>query len=178
MKSYKSILLIITISLIPLLLTATIPWGINTRLELDETEFGDTIGYFPICYYVISLEQGSYYTIRLIDSDEYDYVIRIGDTPYMIPGKRIDTNGNGSTCEITFFQASRTGDHYIQVINKYRAFGSFELRIESGITGTPIGQLEDFISIPYLLVLLLPSSILFLIGLCIFLVKRKSKNNE
>jgi len=175
MKTYKSILIIITISLVPLLFTATIPWGINNRLEIDELEYGSTNSYNSISRYIVYLEQGSYYTLSVTDFWD-DFVIRISDTPYMISGKKVDGNGyDYGGDEIMVFQASRTGDHYIQVINKDRFWDSFNIIIERGVTAAPTGVLEDFFNVNYLLVLILPSSILFLIGLCIFLVKRSRK---
>ncbi len=179
MKTYKSILLIIIISLIPFLLTGLFPLTIYNQMKVDETSYGTTSSFIiPANYWKIYLKKGEDYTIQVWDPDITDYVVRIGNSPYMITGKKIDGDGSGVYKEIMVFQPSRTGDHYIQVINKDNTYGSFEITIRLGVVGTHIGQPEDFFGVGCLLVLISPSLIFFLIGISVFLMKRKRKKKE
>ncbi len=86
MKKPKPIFILIICSLIPLLFTATIPYAIPTKLHMNSrinNEHGSGGGFIM---YVISLEEGSQYTID-VDTDSFygmHVSIRIAETPYMI----------------------------------------------------------------------------------------------
>lgn len=173
MKKYKSILLIIIVSLIPLLFTTTIPYALNSRLYINSTRISEhTWGIFPNSY-VTSLQQGNQYTITVEVSSFWNMNvgIRIGDTPYMISGYIVDSSGYSD--EVTNFMATRTGDYYIQVIAEGSGF--FDITIELGITNPPTGASNEFFDVTYLLVLILPCVIIMSIGIFIFILRTKRK---
>ena len=174
MKKPKPIFILIICSLIPLLFTATIPYVISTKLHVDSrinNEHGSGGG---IVTYVVSLEEGSQYTIE-VDSDAFwgmHFAIRISDTPYMINGYTVDT---GARRETMHFTALRTGDYFIQ-LKIHSGGGFFNIEVESGTIGTATGPNEDFFDFLYLLVLILPSVAIVALGLLV--MKRRSSYTE
>ena len=88
MEKPKKIIILIIGSLIPLIFTATIPYVIPVRLDMNSTKSNDHSWTGEIKLYVVSLEEGMQYTID-VDIDDFwgmDTSIRIGATPYMING--------------------------------------------------------------------------------------------
>jgi len=158
MKKPKPIFILVFCSLIPLLFTATIPYAIPTELHMNSrinNEHGSAGGFNM---YVITLEEGSQYTID-VDTDSFwgmHIAIRIAETPYMINGFSVDTGS--SSGETMHFTALKTGDYYIQL--KIQATG-------------PNVEFFDFL---YLLVLILPSVSIVALGLLI--MKRQASYPE
>ena len=172
MKKYKTILILVICSLIPLLFTAIIPYVLPTKLHLDSLKRNDHSWTGEIKLYVITLEEGSQYTIN-VDTDPFwglDVSIRIAETPYMINGFSVDSGS--SSGETMHFTALKTGDYYIQMRTNSGG-GFFDIIVESGTTGSATGTTLEFFDISYLLVLILPSVFILAIGL-IILKKRAS----
>ena len=174
MKKPKPIFILIICSLIPLLFTATIPFVVSTKLHINSrinNEHGSGGG---IVMYVVSLEEGSQYTID-VDSDAFwgmHFAIRISDTPYIINGYTVDTGARGETMHFT---ALRTGDYFIQ-LKIHSGGGFFDIEVESGTIGSATGPNEEFFDFLYLLVLILPTVAIVALGLLI--KKRRSSYTE
>lgn len=172
MKKYKPILIIVICSLIPLLFTAIIPYVLPTKLHMNSrinNEHGSSGGSIM---YVISLEEGSQYTID-VDTDSFwgmHVSIRISETPYMINGFSVESGS--SSGETMHFTASKTRDYYIQ-LKIYSGGGFFDISLDSGTVGSATGSNVEFFDVSYLLVLILPSVFILAIGL-IILKKRAS----
>ena len=170
MTKLKHILILTVVSLIPLIFTASIPYAIPVELHLNTTKSTEHAWEFDIRLYVISLREGSEYTIK-IETDPFwgmDVSLRIAETPYMINGFSVDSGS--STGEIMHFTASKTGNYYIQMkLNSGSGF--YDIIVESGITDPATGRTTDFFDISYLLVLILPSLFILAVGL-IILIKR------
>lgn len=165
MKKIKPILILIIVSLIPLLFTATIPYAIPAKLYLNTGKSAEHTWWEPKTY-VITLQEGNQYTIDVDVSDFWsmDISLRIGETPYLIKGFSVD--GGGYSGETMHFTATKTGDYYVQVkVNSGSGF--FDIRVDSGITSSATGTTADFFDVSYLLVLLLPSLFILAVGLII-----------
>jgi len=166
MKKINPILILIIVSLIPLLFTATIPYALPARLHLDARKSTEHGWNWEIKLYTINLREGSQYTIDVDISDFWgmDISLRIGETPYMIKGFSVDSRG--STGATMHFTASKTGDYYIQVkVNSGSGF--YDIIVESGTTDPATGPTDDFFDVSYLLVLILPSIFILAVGLII-----------
>jgi len=166
MKKIKPILILLIVSLIPLLFTATIPYALPTRLHLDTRKSTEHGSNWEVQLYTINLREGSQYTIDVDISDFWgmDISLRIGETPYMIKGFSVDSREyTGATMHFT---ASTSGDYYIQVkVNSGSGF--YDIIVESGTTDPATGTTTDFFDISYLLVLILPSIFILAVGLII-----------
>ena len=174
------ILILIALSLIPLVFSTIIPFASAKRLNLNIlSSEGNHVYDHESQLYVSSFQEGNQYTINVFISSfwDTDVLIKISDTPYILAGKMVDTITN--TDEIMHFNASRTGDHYIQITSKSGS-GFFDIRIDEGITNSATGPLRDFFGSTYLLVLILPSTIILLIGVVIslFLKKQNKKKKD
>jgi len=175
MKKPKPIIILIICSLIPLLFTAIIPYVIPTQLHVNSrinNEHGSGGGF---TMYVITLEEGSQYTID-IDTTSFwgmHFAIRIADTPYMINGFSVETGA--SLGETMHFTALKTGDYYVQV-KILSGGGFFDIELESGTVGSATGPNEEFFDILYLLVLILPSVAIVALGLLV--MKRRASYPE
>jgi len=166
MKKYKSRLILVFCSLVPLLFTSTIPFAAHLRLNaglIRSNEHGWT-GEQKL--YVISLEASSEYTITINSGSwDMDVSLRIGETPYMINGLSVDSSSTHE--ERMHFTASKTGEFYIQLkVNSGSGF--FYILVESGFTGSATGSNEAFFDVSYLLILLLPTVFILAVGLLIF----------
>jgi len=170
-KKFKVLLTIIVISLIPLIFTASIPYALPSRLDLDSLKQSEHSWGFPPKMYVISLQQGQQYTINIIVNSfwEMDVGIKICDMPYAISGQQVDSSSFIS--EIMHFTAIKTGEYYIQV--SFSGSGFFDIRVDSGITNPSTGSSTEFFDISYLLVLILPTIIIMLIGISILIFKTR-----
>lgn len=167
MKKYKPILILVICSLIPLLFTATIPYILPTKLQIDSLRMNNHLWNQENKLYVIPLEGGSQYTIIVIISSTIsgmDIALRIGETPYVINGFSVDSGL--STGERMHFTASKTGDYYIQ-IKANSGSGLFHIIVESGTTGSATGSNLEFFDVSYLLVLILPSVFIVAVGLVV-----------
>ena len=83
MKKPKTIFILIICSLIPFLFTATIPYVIPTKLHMNSTMQNDHSWTGEIKLYVITMEEGSQYSI-IVNTDSFwgmDVSLRIGETP-------------------------------------------------------------------------------------------------
>ena len=175
MKKYKPILILVFCSLIPLLFTAIIPYVLPTKLHLNSLKRNDHSWTSEIKLYVITLEEGSQYTID-VNIDSFwgvDMSLRIGETPYMIEGFSVDSGS--STGETMHFTASKTGDYYIQIIVNSGG-GFYDIIVESGTIGSATGTTLEFFDVSYLLVLILPCVFIFVMGLII--LKRRASIPE
>ncbi len=173
---FKTFLILMVGSLVPLLFTATIPYALPTNLYLDARKSTEHSWNFEIKLYKISLREGSQYTID-VDSDSFwgmDISLRIAENPYMINGFSVDSGGyTGATMHFTALQS---GVYYIQVkVNSGSGF--YDIIVESGTTGSATGTTVDFFDVSYLLVLILPSLFILAVGLIILkkrpLVRKK-----
>jgi len=172
MKKYKSIIILVFCSLIPLLFTTLIPYVLPTKLHLNSLKSNDHSWTGEIKLYVITLEEGSQYTID-VDTDPFwgmDVSLRIGETPYMINGFSVDSGS--SSGETMHFTASKTGDYYIQMRTNSGG-GFFDISVDSGTVGSATGSNVEFFDVSYLLVLVLPSIFILAVGF-IILKKRAS----
>ncbi len=175
MKKYKPILVLVIGCLIPLLFTATIPYALPTRLHLNSRKSTEHSWSFEIKLYLISLEEGSQYTID-VDIDAFwgmDISLRIAETPYMINGFSVDSGSN--TGEVMHFTASKTGVYYIQM-KVMSGSGFYDIIVESGSTTPATGATLEFFDISYLLVLILPSIFIIIVGL--ILLRRRASMPE
>ncbi|NVM37284.1 MAG: hypothetical protein HWN81_16930 [Candidatus Lokiarchaeota archaeon] len=166
MKKFKPLLILMLGSLIPLLFTATIPYALSTNLYLNTRKSTEHGWNFEIKLYLITLREGSQYTIDVDISDFWgmEISLRIGETPYMIKG--FSVNSGGYTGETMHFTASKTGDHYIQVkINSGSGF--YDIIVESGTIDSATGSTIDFFDVSYLMVLILPTIFILVVGLII-----------
>lgn len=166
MKKYKSRLILVFCSLIPLLFTSTIPFALPTRLQVNSLLMSEHNSPNGFTLYVITLEEGSQYTI-VIDSDIFwgmDLSLRIGETPYMINGLLVESSSYEG--ERMHFTALKTRDYYIQVI-AVSGSGFYDIWVDSGPIGPATGSNETFFNVSYLLVLLLPSVFILAVGLLI-----------
>jgi len=156
MKKYKSILILVLCSLVPLLFTSTIPFALPTRLHLNSINSNESFRGGEQRLYSITLESGSEYTITVNSGPwSMDISIRIGETPYIINGLSIDSS---STHE-------ETGEYFIQLkVNSGSGF--FYILVESG-PGSSTGSNVNFFDVSYLLVLVLPSVFILAMGLLI-----------
>ncbi|MBN1215634.1 MAG: hypothetical protein JXA99_09385 [Candidatus Lokiarchaeota archaeon] len=176
MKKRYSLILIIIGSLSPLLFSTWIPYILPERVQLDEIQtYQDSSGLIPK-QYIVHMTQGNAYTISADPSGYYysfDVGIKIGDSPYMITGYTVDEAGEDDI-EIMNFIATRTGDYYIQIFTT--GFGFFDFIVESGLSASATGPNVEFFDSIYLLVLILPSVIIFVIAVIIYVViKRQPK---
>jgi len=167
MKKYKSILILVLCSLVPLLFTATIPFALPTRLDRNSI-FNDHGWTGEKILYAITLESGFEYTITVNSGPwSMDILIRIGETPYMINGLSVDSSSTYE--ERMHFTTSKSGDYYIEIkVNSGSGF--FYILVESGKTGSATGSNVNFFDVSYLLVLVLPSVFILAVG---FLIMRK-----
>ena len=167
MKKYKSILILVIFSLLPLLFTATIPYLIPTKLHLDSTKSNQHI-FSGSKLYKITLEEGSQYTIDVVTDPFWglDVSLRIGETPYMINGFSVDSGS--SSGETMHFTASKTGDYYIKMKDESGS-GYFDISVESGTVGSATGSNVEFFNISYLLVLILPSVFIIAVGMLVLM---------
>ena len=165
MKKYKSVIILVFCSLVPLLFTSTIPFAAYTRMQVGSSISNEHGWTGEQKLYVIALESGSEYTIIMFSGPwSMDVSIRIGETPYMINGLSCDSGSSHG--ETMHFTASKSGDYYIQIkVNSGSGF--FYLIVELGITDPATGANTEFFDISYLLVLLLPSIFILAIGLLI-----------
>ena len=166
MKKYKSRLILVFCSLVPLLFTSTIPFASHTRLDLNSIKSMEHGWTDEQILYAITLESGFEYTI-VVNSGSWsmDVSIKIGETPYMINGFSVDSSSTHE--ERMHFTASISGEHFIQIkVNSGSGF--FYILVESGSTGSATGSNEIFFDVSYLLVLLLPSVFILAMGLLIF----------
>ena len=174
MKKYKSILILVICSIIPLLFTSTIPFALPTRLDLNSINSNEHLWGGQQDLYSITLEFGTEYTI-IVNSGSWslDVSIRIGETPYMINGLSVDSSSTYE--ERMHFTASKSGEYFIQLkVNSGSGF--FYILVESGTTGSATGSNVTFFDVSYLLVLLLPSVFILAVGLLIF--KKKASMPE
>ncbi len=174
LKKYKSRLILVFISLVPLLFTSTIPFTSHTRLPLNLVKGSEHGWSGEQKLYMITLEADSEYTI-VVNSGSWnmDVSIKIGETPYMINGLSVDSSSTHE--ERMHFTASISGDHFIQIkVNSGSGF--YYILVESGITGSATGSNVIFFDVSYLLVLLLPSVFILAVGLLIF--KRRASRPE
>ena len=165
MKKYKSRLILVFCSLIPLLFTSTIPFFAHTRMHVGSSLSNEHGWTGEQKLYVITLESGSDYTIIMFSGPwNMDVSIRIGETPYMINGLSVDS---GSTHgETMHFTPSKSGDYYIQMkVNSGSGF--FYIVVESGTTDPATGSNKEFYDLSYLMVLLLPTVFILAVGLLI-----------
>jgi len=165
MKKYKSILILVICSIIPLLFTSTIPFALPTRLDLNSINSNEHLWGGQQDLYSITLELGTEYTI-IVNSGSWslDVSIRIGETPYMINGLSVDSSSTYE--ERMHFTASKSGEYFIQ-LKANSGSGFFYILVESGTTGSATGSNVNFFDVSYLLVLLLPSVFIFTVGLLI-----------
>jgi hypothetical protein len=176
MKKYKSILIIIIVSIIPLAFTTTIPYVFPKRLSLNTLEIAEHAWSFELPKkYVISLEGGQQYTIY-IDVDTFwdmDLAIKISEMPYMITGMEVDVASHSG--ETMHFTTPRSGDYYIQIgVNSGSGF--FDIGVDSGITSPATGQNVEFFNGTYLFVLILPTLLILIFSLIILLMKARRKS--
>ena len=164
MKKYKSILILVLCSLVPLLFTATIPFALPTRLDRNSI-FNDHGWTGDKILYAITLESGFEYTITVNSGPwSMDCSIRIGETPYMINGLSVDSSSTYE--ERMHFTTSNSGDYYIEIkVNSGSGF--FYILVEAGTTGLATGSNVNFFDVSYLLVLVLPSVFILAMGLLI-----------
>lgn len=175
MKKYKPILILVICSLIPLLFTTIIPYVLPTKLHLDSLKSNDHSWTGEIKLYVITLEEGSQYTID-VDTDPFwgmDVSLRIGETPYMINGFSVDSGS--SSGETMHFTALKTGDYYIQM-RANSGGGFFDISVDSGTVGSATGPNLEFFDVSYLLVLILPS--VFILAIALIILKRRASRPE
>jgi len=175
MKKPKPIFILIICSLIPLLFTAIIPYAIPARLHMNSTKHNDHSWTGEIKLYVVTLEEGSQYSI-IVNTDSFwgmDVSLRIGETPYMINGFSVDSGS--STGENMHFTAYKSGEYYIQM-RANSGSGFFDITVESGTIGSATGPNEEFFDFLYLLVLILPTVTIVALGLLI--KKRRSSYTE
>jgi len=165
MKKYKSRLILVFCSLIPLLFTSTIPFAAHTRLYVNSLRSNEHGWTGEQKLYVITLESGSEFTI-IINSGPWDMDIslRIGETPYMINGLTVDSSSTYG--EIMHFTPSKSGEYFIQMRVKSGS-GFFYIHVESGTTNPATGENVAFFDVSYLLVLLLPTVFILAVGLLI-----------
>jgi len=168
MKKYKSILILVLCSLVPLLFTSTIPFALPTRLYLNSINSNESFRGGEQRLYSITLESGSEYTITVNSGPwSMDISIRIGETPYIINGLSVDSSSTHE--EIMHFTTSKSGEYFIQ-IKLNSGSGFFYILVESGTTGSATGSNVNFFDVSYLLVLILPSVFILAVG---FLIMRK-----
>ena len=165
MKKYKSILILVFCSLLPLLFTSTIPFALPTYLDLNSIKSTEHLWNGEQVLYSITLESGSEYTI-IVNSGSWslDVSIRIGETPYMINGLSVDSSSTHE--ERMHFTPSKSGDYFIQ-LKANSGSGFFYILVESGTTGSATGSNVNFFDVSYLLVLVLPSVFILAMGLLI-----------
>jgi hypothetical protein len=166
MKKPKPIFILVICSLIPLLFTATIPYAIPARLHMNSTKHNDHSWTGEIKLYIITLEEGSQYSI-VVNTDSFwgmDVSLRIGETPYMINGFSVDSGS--SSGENMHFTALKSGEYYIQM-RANSGSGFFDITVESGTIGSATGSNEEFFDFLYLLVLILPSVLIVALGLLV-----------
>jgi len=165
MKKYKSGLILVFCSLLPLLFTSTIPFALHTRLHLNSINSNEHGWSGELKLYAITLESESEYTIILNSGSwSMDVSIRIGETPYMINGLSVDSGSSNG--ERMHFTTSKSGEYFIQIkVNSGSGF--FYILVESGTTGSATGSSVTFFDASYLLVLILPSVFIFVVGLLI-----------
>ncbi len=164
MKKYKSILILVLCSLVPLLFTSTIPFALPTRIHLNSINSNESFRGGEQRLYSITLESGSEYTITVNSGPwSIDISIRIGETPYMINGLSVDSSSTHE--ERMHFTASKSGEYFIQLkVNSGSGF--FYILVESG-PGSSTGSNVNFFDVSYLLVLVLPSVFILAMGLLI-----------
>ena len=176
MKS-KFYIMVAVISIIPLLFSTTLPYVFAKRLELNTPLIDQHTSESSPRTYVITLIGGLEYTINVdvLDFWDMDIKIKISPNPYIVAGYIVDSNS--FTGDIMNFMPSRSGNYYILIIAKSGS-GFFDIRVDWGITSPPTAPLNPFYGGIYLLVLILPSSIIFLVGMFILLLIRKKQKNQ
>ena len=91
MNKYKSILILVFCSLVPLLFTSIIPFALPKRLNLNSIAGNEHAWTGELKLYAITLEAGNDYTITVNSGPwSMDASLRIGDTPYIIDDNRSD----------------------------------------------------------------------------------------
>ncbi|MFX0026926.1 MAG: zinc ribbon domain-containing protein [Candidatus Hermodarchaeota archaeon] len=176
MKS-KYYIMIVILSLIPLLFSTTIPFATARRLYLNTPLVSEHTRRMDPKLYVVSLQEGVQYTIDIYVSSSWglDIAIKISDRPYALSGYIVDTDSYVG--DIMNFLASRTGDYYILVKAKSGS-GFFDIRVDFGITNPATGPMTKFFGGMYSLILILPSAIIFLVGMFILLLIRKKQQDS
>ena len=165
MKKYKSVLILVLCSLVPLLFTSTIPFALPTRLPLNSINSSESFRGGEQRLYSITLESGSEYTITVNSGPwSMDISIRIGETPYIINGLSVDSSSTHE--EIMRFTTSKSGEYFIQ-LKLNSGSGFFYILVESGPTDSATGSNVAFFDVSYLLVLVLPSVFILAVGLLI-----------
>lgn len=169
--------MIVILSLIPLIFSTTVPFATARRLYLNTLLNSEHTRRMDPKLYVVSLQEGNQYTIDVDVSSSWglDIAIKISDRPYALSGYIVDSDSY--TGDIMNFMASRTGDYYILISAKVGS-GFFDIRVDTGITNPATGPLTEFIGGMYLLILLLPSAIIFLVGMFILLLIRKKQQDS
>jgi hypothetical protein len=104
-----------------------------------------------------------------------DVVLRIGESPYMLTGYKVDTISY--TGETMHFTAPHTGDYYIQVVGSSGS-GFFDIGVETGITSPATGSNVEFFNGTYLIILILPPVLILLVGLIILLLISRRKKSS
>ncbi len=176
MKS-KFYVIVVVLSIIPLIFSTPLPYTFAKSLDLDTPLTDQHTSRSSPRMYVIPLIEGLEYTIN-VDVDliwEMDIKIKISPNPYVVAGQMVDSNSN--TGDIMNFVPSRSGNYYILIISKLYS-GYFDIRVDWGKTNTATAPLTPFFGGIYLLVLILPSSIIFLVGMFILLLLRKKQKDQ
>ncbi|MFX1269430.1 MAG: hypothetical protein ACFFAK_15835, partial [Promethearchaeota archaeon] len=176
MKS-KFYIIVAVISIIPLIFSTTLPYAFAKRLDLGITLADQHTSRSSPRTYVITLIGGQEYTIDVdvLDLWYMDIKIKISPNPYIVAGQEVDSNSY--TGDIMNFVPSRSGNYYILIIAKSGS-GFFDIRVDWGITSPATALLTPFYGGIYLLVLILPSSIIFLLGMFILLLIRKRQKDQ
>jgi len=176
MKS-KYYIIIAVISIIPLIFSTTLPYAFAKRLDLNTPLTDQHTSRSSPRTFVISLIGGLEYTINVdvLDLWYMDIKIKISPNPYIVAGQMVDSNSY--TGDIMNFIPSRSGNYYILIIAKSGS-GFFDIRVDWGITSPATALPTPFYGGIYLLVLILPSSIIFLVGMFILLLIRKKQKDQ
>ncbi|MGB5912056.1 MAG: zinc ribbon domain-containing protein [Promethearchaeia archaeon] len=176
MKS-KFYIIVAVISIIPLIFSTALPYAFAKRLDLNTPLTDQHTSRSSPRTYVIPLIEGLEYTINVdvLDFWYMDIKIKISPNPYIVAGQMVDSNSY--TGDIMNFMPSRSGNYYILIIAKSGS-GFFDIRVDWGITSPATALLTPFYGGIYLLVLILPSSIIFLVGMFILLLIRKKQKDQ
>ena len=177
MKS-KFYIIVAVISIIPLIFSLTLPYAFAKRLYLNTPLALQHTSRSSPRTFVIPLIEGLEYTID-VDVDEFyamDITIKISPNPYIVAGQMVDSISY--TGDIMNFMPSRSGNYYILIIGDSYSSGFFDIRVDLGITSPATAPLTPFFGGIYLLVLILPSSIIFLVGMFILLLIRKKQKDQ
>ncbi|MFX1329717.1 MAG: zinc ribbon domain-containing protein [Promethearchaeota archaeon] len=177
MKS-KFFIMVAVISIIPLIFSTTLPYAFAKRLDLNTPLTDQHTSRSSPRTYVITLIGGLEYTINVdvLDFWYMDIKIKISTNPYIVAGQMVDSNSY--TGEIVNFMPSRSGNYYILIIGDSYSSGFFDIRVDLGTTSPATAPLTPFYGGIYLLVLILPSSIISLVGMFILLLIRKKQKDQ